>query len=187
MSLFLKKFVYIFIFKCWSTCRDLNTFSGSFLFFDRPLGPTPHHRGILGHPRYCYHIESSGSSKAFFAKSNRSLSRYWGSPGPEAGSSCRGCHLQVHQISINNLDASRVASPSIFLSSLGLYVPIYKSADGNSSPPSFYFVMLAWCSLRCTSHHSILTDNQHSGHIPGSKCTVTWVPFPESLFNHSIR
>ena len=48
----------------------------------------------------CYHIESSGSSKAFFAKSNRSLSRYWGSPGPEAGSSCRGCHLQVHQISI---------------------------------------------------------------------------------------
>ena len=73
----------------------------------------------------CYHIESSGSSKAFFAKSNTSLSRYRGY-GPQAGSSCRGCHLQVHQISINDSDASRVASPSILLSSLGLYVPIYK-------------------------------------------------------------
>jgi hypothetical protein len=236
-----------------------------------------------------------------------------GSPGPQAGSSCRGCHLQVHPISINDSDASRVASRSILLSSLGLYVPIYQRADGNSSPPllptstlqlgkhflpfsylipytydatpvahssvlsslGFYMLTVSWIiqdtvlsyrklssqsrthhchdiggtalrlevpaggvifkfiksllttrmrrgwlylqfcfrlwdytcpftsetathrhhrfisrrlpGVRCTSHNSILTDNQHSGHIPGSKCTVTWVPFPESPFNHSIR
>ena len=50
-----------------------------------------------------------------------------------------GCHWHshhhddFHQVSINI--ASRVALP--LLSCLGLYVPIYKRADSNSSPPLF--------------------------------------------------